>query len=347
MDTRITRALDYIEQHLDTRLTIDTLAVATNLSPSRFAHLFREAIGTSPAQYVHVLRMLRARVLLERTSLSVKEVMALVGCHDPSHFSRDFRWFHGVAPRQCRLAAAREARVEQSATPDSETGATLARIVALANELRSRTRKPRPRARAPDGAPSIRSDHEEVQIVNEPGGGSVMSRISLLLVAIVGLVLSTAAPANAQIGAANTITVPIVSTGTAAVFNGTFTLQRFVATTDGVAAVGLLNGVVTATGGTATSIVRTVTVPAQVSMQDALSAAQIGPTACGILHLDLGPLFLDVLGLQVDLSRVVLDIAAQPGAGNLLGNLLCAVTGLLDSPGGLARLLNQILGILA
>jgi len=55
---------------------------------------------------------------------------------------------------------------------------------------------------------------------------------------------------------------------------------------------------------------------------------------------------LDVLGLQVDLSQVLLDIGAQPGAGNLLGNLLCAVTGLLDSPGGLARLLNQILGIL-
>jgi hypothetical protein len=173
-----------------------------------------------------------------------------------------------------------------------------------------------------------------------------MSRISLLLIGVVGVVLSTAAPASAQIGAANTLTVPVVSTGTAAVFNGTFTLRRFVPTADGVAAVGLLSGVVTPTGGTPTSIVQTVTVPAQVSMQQAIAPAQIGPTACGILHLDLGPLFLDLLGLQVDLSEVILDIAAQPGPGNLLGNLLCAVTGLLDSPGGLARLLNQILGIL-
>ena len=67
---------------------------------------------------------------------------------------------------------------------------------------------------------------------------------------------------------------------------------------------------------------------------------------CDILHLDLGPLSLDLLGLQIDLSRIVLDITAQAGAGNLLGNLLCAVAGLLDSPGGLARLLDQILGIL-
>jgi hypothetical protein len=45
-------------------------------------------------------------------------------------------------------------------------------------------------------------------------------------------------------------------------------------------------------------------------------------------------------------AQIVLDITAQSGAGNLLGNLLCAVAGLLDSPGGLARLLNQILGLL-
>jgi hypothetical protein len=46
------------------------------------------------------------------------------------------------------------------------------------------------------------------------------------------------------------------------------------------------------------------------------------------------------------LNQVVLNITAVPGAGNLLGNLLCAVAGLLDQPGPLANLLNQILDIL-
>ena len=67
---------------------------------------------------------------------------------------------------------------------------------------------------------------------------------------------------------------------------------------------------------------------------------------------DENPLNLDILGLQVNLQRVVLDIVAQSGAGNLLGNLLCAVAGLLDGGplagllGQLSTLLNQILGIL-
>jgi len=54
------------------------------------------------------------------------------------------------------------------------------------------------------------------------------------------------------------------------------------------------------------------------------------PDVCPILHLELGPLDLNLLGLRVQLNQVVLDITAIPGPGNLLGNLLCAVAGLLD-----------------
>jgi hypothetical protein len=56
---------------------------------------------------------------------------------------------------------------------------------------------------------------------------------------------------------------------------------------------------------------------------------------------------LNVLGLVIDLNQIQLDITAVPGAGNLVGNLLCAVTGLLDGSGtsGLANLLNRLLGL--
>ncbi len=67
---------------------------------------------------------------------------------------------------------------------------------------------------------------------------------------------------------------------------------------------------------------------------------------CDILQLDLGPLNLDLLGLTIDLSPIDLDINAVPGAGNLLGNLLCAVAGLLDPGGALGSLLDQLTGVL-
>jgi hypothetical protein len=66
------------------------------------------------------------------------------------------------------------------------------------------------------------------------------------------------------------------------------------------------------------------------------------PDVCPILHLDLGPLDLNLLGLRVQLNQVVLDITAIPGPGNLLGNLLCAVAGLLDG-GAAGNLLGNLL----
>ena len=73
------------------------------------------------------------------------------------------------------------------------------------------------------------------------------------------------------------------------------------------------------------------------------------PGACDILTLALGPLDLDLLGLRVALDEVNLLIEAIPGAGNLLGNLLCGVAGLLDGGlgGGLGGLLQNLLDSIA
>ena len=102
MAPRIARTVARMEEAIDRELLVAELAAAVELSPSRFAYLFRRDTGVSPARYLHALRMERARLLLERTCLSVKEVMAHVGVNDPSHFSRDFRRHHGVPPTGVR-----------------------------------------------------------------------------------------------------------------------------------------------------------------------------------------------------------------------------------------------------
>lgn len=82
-------------------------------------------------------------------------------------------------------------------------------------------------------------------------------------------------------------------------------------------------------------------------MTNVAAPVTVTQAACEILRLDFGAIHLDVLGLQVNLSPVLLELTAQSGAGNLLGNLLCAVTGLLDQPNALAKLLNDILNAIA
>jgi hypothetical protein len=116
-------------------------------------------------------------------------------------------------------------------------------------------------------------------------------------------------------------------------FTGTFDLDRIRVQDGALVAVGTLTG----TLGTTAVDAQTVALPLQVT------------GTCDILHLTLGPLDLDLLGLVVHLDEVVLDITAESGPGNLLGNLLCAVAGLLDNNAPLnsiARLLNQLLGLL-
>lgn len=102
VDWRITWAVDHMQRHLEEPLTVPHLAAQVNLSPSRFRHLFSAQIGLAPIEYIQRVRLRRARLLMEHTFLTVKEVMALVGYNDPSHFSRDFRRYHGVTPSSLR-----------------------------------------------------------------------------------------------------------------------------------------------------------------------------------------------------------------------------------------------------
>jgi hypothetical protein len=82
-----------------------------------------------------------------------------------------------------------------------------------------------------------------------------------------------------------------------------------------------------------------------------LQIAQVATPGCNILNLVLGPLHLDLLGLVVDLNQLVLNVTGQTGAGDLLGNLLCGIAGLLNPAGALdlnvlTSLLNAVLAAL-
>jgi hypothetical protein len=148
--------------------------------------------------------------------------------------------------------------------------------------------------------------------------------------------LTTATAAAVPPGA---IQIPINFASPNGNFTGVFSLSRFVLQNGQVAAVGTLTGTVTnAAGQTVGAIVQNLT----------LSLININAT-CDILHLELGPIDLNLLGLVVHVDKIVIDIDAQSGPGNLLGNLLCAVANLLNANGPLSQLvnlLNQILALL-
>ena len=173
----------------------------------------------------------------------------------------------------------------------------------------------------------------------------VMAIAIATVVAVSALTLSEAS-AQIRLGGSG-ISVPVTGSGPDATFAGTLVIQRFARVANQIVAVGFVNGVLTDTAsGVTSNVIRQVRVPLDTSGTGGdVSAAAV----CSILSLVLGPLNLDLLGLVIDLNQVVLNIDAVSGAGNLLGNLLCAVTNLLNGGGSLTlitNLLNQILAIL-
>ena len=117
-------------------------------------------------------------------------------------------------------------------------------------------------------------------------------------------------------------------------FTGSLTITSFALREGELVATGVIRGVTTGR-----RINQAFTdVPVQLNGAGAAPVSALAPAAldpdepfvCDILFLDLGPLNLNLLGLQLDLAEVILDVDALAGAGNLLGNLLCAVTGLLN-----------------
>jgi hypothetical protein len=129
------------------------------------------------------------------------------------------------------------------------------------------------------------------------------------------------------------VTDPI--SGATALFSGTLTINSLTTNSAGdlIIQVGTLTGnlVGALAGGT-------------MAVNESLAGLVLAtdPRHCTILHLDLGPIFLDLLGLQVTTNEIVLDITAVAGPGNLLGNLLCSLVHLLDQ-NPLSTLVGQLL----
>ncbi|MCU7727467.1 hypothetical protein ODJ79_27355 [Actinoplanes sp. KI2] len=168
----------------------------------------------------------------------------------------------------------------------------------------------------------------------------VVALLAAMGLSFAGAGVASAAPsAPAAAPPVTALATPITGTADNGSFAGTFTPTAFSSRNGNLLATGVLTGTVRDSSGAAIG-----TVTQTVSMPVAVAAA-----TCQVLNLVLGPLHLDLLGLVVDLNQVHLVITAVQAPGNLLGNLLCAITHLLDgtpTAGGLAALLNAILALL-
>ncbi len=98
MDKRVEKIIEMMREDVRGELSLTEFAQCVNLSVWRLCHIFKSDVGMPPIRYLRLLRMERAKFLLESSFLSVKEIAYQVGLNDESHFVRDFKSTYGYSP---------------------------------------------------------------------------------------------------------------------------------------------------------------------------------------------------------------------------------------------------------
>lgn len=98
----VEKAIVFISENIQRRLTLEMISSQANLSVSHFSMLFKNKTGYTPVEYMNHLKIQIACQNLQFTNLRIKEIAELSGIEDPYYFSRVFNSLMGVSPTQYR-----------------------------------------------------------------------------------------------------------------------------------------------------------------------------------------------------------------------------------------------------
>lgn len=101
---RLKRVVQYVDERLGAKITLEDLAKVAGLSRMHFAAQFRAAMGMRPHEYLLKRRIERAEELLKRAEVSLVEIALTVGFQTQAHFTTVFKRFAGDTPYQWRSA---------------------------------------------------------------------------------------------------------------------------------------------------------------------------------------------------------------------------------------------------
>ncbi|MFH1476264.1 MAG: helix-turn-helix domain-containing protein [Verrucomicrobiota bacterium] len=99
---RVGKAMQYLAENLSAPLSLNKVAVHSNLSRAHLAYLFKKQVGIGPIAFQNQQRITRARQMLGMSFLSIKQIALELGFKTPNYFSACFRKVTGVNPRQYR-----------------------------------------------------------------------------------------------------------------------------------------------------------------------------------------------------------------------------------------------------
>ena len=98
----ISKIFTFVEKNFNKDCSLETLAKETGHEYTYLSHCFKNFTGISYTQYIHMLRLNYAGILLSNTKLSVLECSIECGYNSLRSFNRNFKSYHGTTPLDYR-----------------------------------------------------------------------------------------------------------------------------------------------------------------------------------------------------------------------------------------------------
>ncbi|RCW49611.1 helix-turn-helix domain-containing protein [Paenibacillus prosopidis] len=99
----LANAISYIEDHYLEPLTLEEIAVKSDISVRHLNRSFQSYYQTTPISYLQRLRLERACTLLKHTNLTIMEISHDCGFNDSNYFTRMFTKNYDLSPKAYRL----------------------------------------------------------------------------------------------------------------------------------------------------------------------------------------------------------------------------------------------------
>ncbi len=96
----LNRVIEHLHTHLDDKIAVESMARVAHLSASHFARVFKRETGKAPMEYVHDLRLERAKKLLLAGDKSMTEIALECGFGSPSYLSACFQKEYKLTPSE-------------------------------------------------------------------------------------------------------------------------------------------------------------------------------------------------------------------------------------------------------
>lgn len=102
LKNKISEVIEYINQNLCEKLSLDSLSKSTFISKYYLCHTFRTTVGMTVGEYITFSRISRSKQLLSESDMSISEIAAYVGFESFAYFSKVFREYEGMTPSAYR-----------------------------------------------------------------------------------------------------------------------------------------------------------------------------------------------------------------------------------------------------